>query len=112
MEPARSYTDPYWKKYRYNDNGIWKPHNPHFTTRVRPEVHALLSLFECYCAGFVDGKVLVAKNFWFTASRSWSVPICAANEGDLDAPIEEWQKILTTLLDYAVQHGYKDPWKS
>lgn len=115
MEAARSLHDDAWKnKYTYEDQGQRKPHNPHFSTKMYPEVDALLSLYECRCAGFVNGMMLVAKTFtvdWDKLSRHWGdKTIIAANEGPIDAPIEQWQKILSTLLDYAVKHGYKDPW--
>lgn len=97
----------YWDKYYYfptNRQSERMGHNLHHESLLRDEVRALFQLYDVKVMGIVNGQVHVLK--WFATSHTGK--ISAANDGPADAPIEYWQAVCKTLLDYAVEHGYKE----
>jgi hypothetical protein len=116
--PATSGDTSYWDKYYYfptGPGGERMGHNRHHESIMREEVRALFSLYGVQVMGVVSGRVHVTKKFIVpqtsriaTGYGARDKTIFAANDGPLDAPIEYWQQVCKTLLDYAVEHGYRE----
>lgn len=103
-----------WDKYRYkNMNSAGSSyHNTHLASQAPPEVLAFLKLYDVQVLAVTAGRMFVSKKFARTPALHGAYmkgDIVAANDGPLHAPLPFWQMLCQTLLDYAVDNGYKEP---
>jgi hypothetical protein len=122
MRPSPAYdgSSEYLGKYTYKDTatGAIRPHNPHLTSLVDPDAQAFLNLYGVEIIGCVEGTVLVRKEFSIELKYSphkngllrspYRSRMNACNHGPINAPLEYWQAVCQTLLDYAIKHGYRE----
>jgi hypothetical protein len=124
MDPGPAFTPPdrangagtqRFDHYRFKRMNGSEPsgyHNPHLASCAPPEVLAFLKLYGVDVLAVQGGRMFVSKEF--PAGSSVVLHgnpfrrIVAANDGPIDAPLAYWQLVCKTLLDYAVQNGYKE----